>query len=97
VGSWFPLIPLKRVPLRAGGDMLLDQLCDLATQRGLRMIRGTYVPTSKNGLVAEHYPGLGFAPASMTGAPAPDGRTLWELTLSGRTPLPTFIEVRRNG
>jgi len=20
VGSWFPLIPLKRVPLRAGGD-----------------------------------------------------------------------------
>jgi hypothetical protein len=77
--------------------MLLDELCDLATKRDLRKIRGTYIPTPKNGLVADHYAGLGFAPAPMIGTLAPDGRTLWELTLSGRTPLPTFIEVRRNG
>ena len=86
-----------RVLKRRVENMLLDELCDLATQRGLRMIRGTYIPTPKNALVADHYPWLGFAPAPTTGTLDPDGRTLWELTLSGRTPLPTFIEVCRNG
>ena len=86
-----------RVLKRRVENMLLDELCDLATNRGLRKIRGTYIPTPKNALVADHYPGLGFGPAPMTGAVAHDGRTLWELTLAGRTPLPTFIEVCRNG
>ncbi len=78
-----------RVLKRGVEHFLLDHLCRLAGQRGLKAIRGEYIPTSKNGLVRQHYADLGF---SQTGN-GDDGRTLWELKLTAdRKPLTTFIE-----
>lgn len=39
---------------------MLDELVVQAQQRGLRWIIGRYLPTPKNGLVADHYEQLGF-------------------------------------
>ena len=39
---------------------MLDALVERAAARGVKRIRGVYLPTKKNGMVAEHYPRLGF-------------------------------------
>jgi FkbH-like protein len=82
-----------RVLKRGVEQMLLEELVDAARRRGARRIRGTYLPTAKNALVARHYPDLGFKQIEAPGLPA--GATRWELELEGREPTPTFIEVRR--
>ncbi|WP_416896167.1 MAG: HAD-IIIC family phosphatase [Minwuia sp.] len=43
-------------------EAMLEALADIARQKGFTRLAGTYVPTAKNGMVAEHYPKLGFAP-----------------------------------
>ncbi len=40
---------------------MLDALVERARMAGVRWLRGRYIPTKKNGIVAEHYPRLGFA------------------------------------
>src|SRR6185312_14832220 len=82
-----------RVLKRGVEQMLLEELVEAAKQRGVARIRGTYLPTPKNGLVARHYPDLGFQEIDAAGLPA--GATRWELQLEGRKPVTTFIEVRR--
>ena len=46
-------------------------------ESGIRRIRGLYRPTNRNGMVAEHYPRLGFEKA--TGSQE-DG-TYWEIAV----------------
>jgi FkbH-like protein len=82
-----------RVLKRGVEQMLLNELVDAASQRGVDRIRGSYLPTPKNGLVSRHYPDLGFAEIEPVGLPA--DATRWELGLEGRKPMATFIEVRR--
>ena len=78
-----------RVLKRGVEQLQLNDLCRLACQRGLTVIRGEYIPTSKNELVRQHYADLGF---ELVGS-GDDGRTFWELKLTGdRNPLKTFIE-----
>ena len=85
-----------RVLKRGVEQMLLNELVTDCLKRGVQRIRGTYLPTPKNGLVARHYSDLGFrAVDAPTGLP--EGATRWELELAERSPLPTFIEVRRHG
>jgi FkbH-like protein len=68
---------------------VLNHLVRIAQKRGLRRIRGEFIPSPKNGLVEDHYRRLGF---SHTGT-GPDGRTSWELVVDESwTPLPSFIE-----
>lgn len=43
-------------------EAMLQALVLSARDRGFQSLRGTYVPTAKNGMVAAHYPGLGFRP-----------------------------------
>jgi len=78
-----------RVLKRGLEQFLLNYLCDLAQARGLKYIRGDYIPTPKNDLVRNHYADLGFN-ATRT---EDNGRTRWELPLANRPPLPTFIKT----
>ncbi len=40
---------------------MFDVLIEACQARGIRTIVGTYIPSKKNGMVANHYTGLGFA------------------------------------
>jgi FkbH-like protein len=68
---------------------LLNHLVALARSRGLGRIRGEYVPTAKNAIVADHFERLGFA---CTGRET-DGRTSWELVTDSWSSLPSYIET----
>ena len=65
--------------LKRGVEILLNNaVCRWAIARGLKRIRGEYIPTPKNGPVRDHFPGLGYLKISEDDA----GRTLWETELS---------------
>ena len=84
-----------RVLRRGVEPFVLNDLARVAQGRGLKKIRGAYVPTPKNQLVRDHYAGLGFAPAGQTAA---DGTTLWELSLGdGWSLRPHFIKELNHG
>jgi FkbH-like protein len=78
-----------RVLKRGVEQCLLNHLCATAKELGLRRIRGEYIPTHKNKLVSSHYEGLGFQRTSQTD----DGRSMWELDLTGWRALSHFISV----
>lgn len=78
-----------RVLKRGLEQSVLNHLCELAIKQGLSRLRGEYMPTSKNDLVREHYPNLGFISIGAE----PDGRTSWELPLAERKPIKTFIKM----
>jgi len=46
---------------------MFDALVEECQARGIRRIVGVYIPSKKNGMVAEHYASLGFRPADDTG------------------------------
>jgi FkbH-like protein len=56
---------------------------------GAKRLIGEYVPTTKNGMVRDHYKKLGFSVA----AGAEDGASRWVLDLEAFEPVPTFIDV----
>jgi predicted enzyme involved in methoxymalonyl-ACP biosynthesis len=66
-----------RVISRRLEEFVLDQLVEVARDAGAATVRGRYVPTKKNGLVARHYEKLGFA---LTEAHA-DGSSDWQLAV----------------
>jgi FkbH-like protein len=74
-----------RVLARGVERVLLNHLWHAAHARGLKRLRGIYLPTEKNGLVRDHYERLGFSPAAPEPGDAP-GATRWELTISGPEP-----------
>jgi FkbH-like protein len=81
-----------RVLGRQVEDAVLEVLANAATAAGYRALIGEYRPTERNGMVAEHYPRLGFDQHS---APDDSAReaTFWRFELtSPRTPR-HFIEV----
>jgi FkbH-like protein len=65
-----------RVLKRDMEKAMLDDLVARAKARGLRSIRGNYLPTAKNGLVADHYEKLGFELVSRD-----DQGSTWRLDL----------------
>lgn len=40
--------------------VMLNELVDLAKKRGIKKLRGTYIPSKKNSMVKDHYKNLGF-------------------------------------
>ncbi len=81
-----------RVLGRQVEDAVLDVLATAAIAAGYHALIGEYRPTERNGMVAEHYPRLGFVQHC---APADSTRdaTFWRYELtSSRTPR-HFIEV----
>lgn len=49
-----------RVLKRGMEHFTMNTIVDYASANGFERIVGEYLPTPKNGMVAEHYPGLGF-------------------------------------
>ena len=62
-----------------------------ARSAGCHTVVGTYVPTAKNGLVADLYPRLGFQPASRPGPE--DGVQTWACPLADLPEPPGHIRV----
>ncbi len=90
-----------RVLKRGVETLLHNYLCRWARQHGLHRIRGEYIATAKNGIVKDHYVGLGFfriedipgpcgsSSSPTTGLPRP--RRSWKRTVSPqRIPRPCF-------
>ena len=69
----------------------------VAEARRLGAVRliGQYQPTSKNGMVAEHYPSLGFRKREELASPEDDFRS-WELALDTFTEHKAWIEMRKS-
>ena len=81
-----------RVLGRQVEDAVLEVLANAAAAAGYRALIGEYRPTERNGMVAEHYPRLGFAQHPPL-ADATSDATFWRYALDcTRTPR-HFIEV----
>jgi FkbH-like protein len=77
-----------RVLGRRVEEETLNLIVDQARTLGARRLIGEYRPTTKNGMVRDHYAGLGFTrlPGSTDG-----DSTRWVLSLDGWKRLPTAI------
>jgi FkbH-like protein len=62
-----------RVIGRTVENKMLARLCEVADGRGCNRLRGTFIPTSKNGVVRDLFERLGFTAE----AEAEDGETTW--------------------
>jgi len=71
-----------RVLKRGMEHAMFDAVAEEARGRGLKRLRGTYLPTPKNGMVREFYSGLGFNRESISN----EGVSRWvlELDTAGR-------------
>jgi predicted enzyme involved in methoxymalonyl-ACP biosynthesis len=59
--------------------MVLGQLLQQAAARGIGRLIGTYRPSGRNGIVADHYAKLGFVLASEDS----EGSQTWKLPVDG--------------
>jgi FkbH-like protein len=71
---------------------MLDALVERAKKAGVSRIRGYYLQTAKNNMVAEHYATLGFTRESP--ATPDEVNSLWSLELSTYKPQNSHIQVR---
>jgi FkbH-like protein len=69
----------------------LNLIAEQAQLLGAKNLRGTYRPTSKNGMVSDHYPNLAFQPAASSG----EGVTHWTLQLDTFTPHPVCMTLQK--
>jgi len=67
-----------RVLGRRVEEATLAELVRLARERGVKRLVGRWIPSGRNGLVEQHYAGLGFEAAGCEGKD-----TLWTLELEG--------------
>lgn len=73
-----------RVFKRGMESAMLDALVDRARRMGVTTILGYYLPTSKNGIVADLLPGLGFLPSPAV-PHLPVNATVWSLAVAAHT------------
>lgn len=77
-----------RVLERGMEEFILRDLLGLAAGAGCEVLHGTYIPSAKNGLVADLYGRLGFSLRGKSDA----GTTEWELSpLTDRGGIPLYI------
>jgi FkbH-like protein len=77
-----------RVLQRGVEQFARNELVDLCRAENSERLLGTYVPTAKNGLVLNHYAGLGFSSAGVDGE-----KTFWALSVDNNlSSLNHFIE-----
>jgi FkbH-like protein len=74
-----------RVLKRGVENFTLNTMVEIAKSKGYKRIIGEYLPTPKNGMVALHYPELGFKP--IEGSPTAQ----WVLDLDNYQPRECFI------
>lgn len=69
---------------------MMDQFVDMCKKRGVKSIRGIFIPTVKNKMVAEFYKDRGFKLTQQN----PDGQSEWVLNLESNYTLQNkFIEI----
>jgi FkbH-like protein len=73
---------------------MLDAIVERALENGIKTIYGYYVPTKKNGMVADFYSKLGFVPVSSADSSAAEGATAWTLRLADYSKRSKHIKVR---
>ncbi len=73
---------------------MLDAIAARALESGIERIYGYYVPTKKNGIVADFYPKLGFVPAASEDPSLAGGATVWALNLAHYSKRSKHINVR---
>jgi FkbH-like protein len=81
-----------RVLGRQVEEATLQVVAAEARQRGARALVGEYRPSGRNGMVAEHYAKLGFAPCEPPPGAEPGAR-FWRYEIDGRPAPAHFIEV----
>jgi FkbH-like protein len=72
---------------------VLQEIVHHAELNGIDTLVGTYHPTARNGMVQDHYAGLGFDPLEQQ----QDGTTLWRLNVADRPSEAFPMEIRRSG
>ncbi len=82
-----------RVLGRKVESTLLAELVAQAKKRNVQRLFGLYLPTPRNGMVADHYRKLGFSFVEQR----EDGSALWRLDVADATGGDTPIEIRRSG
>jgi FkbH-like protein len=73
---------------------MLDAVAHRAVARGISVLVGTYLPSKKNAMVADHYERMGFTPQP---APvgSPEGATCWICDLNGYSDKNKHIKCRK--
>lgn len=90
IDSW--LMSCRVLGRKIEEAMLAEIVAD-ARRAGVARLRGFYLPTEKNGMVADHYPKLGFAPDG----PLPGGGSRFTLALADHHAADLPIRVARAG
>lgn len=85
VDTWFMSC---RVLKRGMENFTLNTMVERAKAAGYKKIIGEYLPTSKNGMVADHYPQLGFASIGDCNS------NQWELSLADYRERECFINIK---
>jgi FkbH-like protein len=88
VDSW---LMSCRVLGRGVEQAMLDLLAQEVSARGGQRLVGHYIPTAKNGMVKDHYAGLGFEALDDNGA----GETRWVLKLDSKRKFEYFIKLTK--
>ena len=70
---------------------MLDELVNRARHAGIETIVGTYIPSKKNGMVADFYSRLGFIPVDSL----PDGSRTYRLSVPDYEEQNTHIAIRK--
>ena len=78
-----------RVLGRQVEEATMNLIAEQALAKGFPGLKGVYIPSAKNQMVAEHYPRLGFAEDRADVADT----TSWQLDLNGYTPFETAIRI----
>ena len=73
-----------RVLKRGVENYVLNKIVERSKDLGLNTVIGEYLPTPKNGIVADHYKNLGFS--------LNETNSQWELSISSYTEKQTFIK-----
>jgi FkbH-like protein len=82
-----------RVLGRSVEKATLNIVTDEARRLGAKRLRGTYLPTSKNGMVNDHYLNLGFQESGFSES----GVRQWTLELDTFTPYAVWMSIRKTG
>jgi FkbH-like protein len=69
---------------------MLDGIVERVRMKGLAAIYGYYLPTAKNGMVADHYEKLGFTLVSKDESA---NSTVWALDISNYEPRTSHIRI----
>ncbi len=79
-----------RVLFRGAEQCAMNQIVEIARQKGLRRITGRFAPTDKNKMVKNFYRDFGFKLISEE----PGGATLWEIEAVDYRPKQVFMEIK---